>query len=243
MKSPLLRITPLVLFGISCSAVCAPPNSADPRGMDDASPSASLANVSRFEDATPADLAADSTYLLPGFIDKDITLANLRLRFGAANVKRADIEGAEGETSKGVILFANDASRRAELFFRDETRERGVAAIRVHGRKSRWHFNDGVHLGMTLDQLVALNGKPITFSGLDWDYGGAISDWHGGKIAQRDNADPAFSVSLSHGTVGDKDIPLGEGDYRSDDVHFPKQGTLLFVAELNVAFADPDATQ
>jgi hypothetical protein len=35
---------------------------------------------------------------------------------------------------------------------------------------------------MTLAQLEKLNGKPFTFSGFGWDYGGGVAGWGGGKL-------------------------------------------------------------
>ncbi|HEX6833168.1 MAG TPA: hypothetical protein VF132_06500 [Rudaea sp.] len=210
-----------------------------PPGDSDTAHSASLAGVKRWEDATPADLSADATYLLPGYIDGDITFDNLRRRFGAKNVREADIDGAEGETAKGIVLFADDPLRRVELFIRDEKRHRGISEIRVTGERSRWHFANGLKLGMTLDALAALNGKPVTYSGLDWDYGGAISDWNGGRLAQRDEEFPARSVSLNHRESA-SGYPIGEGDYLSDDKKYPNAGKVLFVGELRVAFKGDD---
>jgi hypothetical protein len=207
----------------------------------DASKSASLAGVSKYEDATPADLAADATYLMPGFIDKSISIDNLRRRFGAANVKRATLDGAEGETFKGIVLFANDPSRRAELLFADQERARGIGSIRVRGKQSRWHLANGVHLGMSLQELAAANGKPLSFNGLDWDYGGVVTDFHGGKLAQPSDADPSFSIALNHDAAPEKSYPEGEGDYRSDDKRFPKQGSVLYVGDISVDFVDPNA--
>ena len=31
--------------------------------------------------------------------------------------------------------------------------------------------------------MAALNGKPFTLSGFEWDYGGFVSDWQGGALA------------------------------------------------------------
>ncbi len=33
-------------------------------------------------------------------------------------------------------------------------------------------LDNGVKIGTTLSELVKLNGKPFTFTGFDWDYGG-----------------------------------------------------------------------
>ncbi|MET0226397.1 MAG: hypothetical protein ABW187_08160, partial [Dokdonella sp.] len=133
---PILRAMPkrVVLFAIMASLatlteVCAAMQpagapSAMSQDADETAHSASLAGVARWQDADPADLAAAATYRLPGFIDKDITLDNLRRRFGAANVRRADLDGAEGETIKGIVLFDGDPARRAELVFQDQERSR-----------------------------------------------------------------------------------------------------------------------
>jgi len=207
----------------------------------DASKSASLAGVVHDQDATPVDLAADATYALPGFIDRETTLDNLRRRFGASNVTIATIDGAEGETSKGIVLFAGDAARRAELFVQNEEHLRGIASIRVSGKKSRWHFDTGIHAGMRLSDLVVLNGQPVTFTGLDWDYGGSIGDWHNGRLARR-AGDPVFrSISLTHDEAAPaRSYPAGEGQYRSDDPRYPKQGTVLFIGQLLLSFPDAD---
>src|SRR5204862_1014303 len=92
------------------------------------------------------------------------------------------VAGAEGEGFNGIVLFGNDPQRRAEIFFADEANQRGMSSIRVTGVKSRWHFDNGLRVGVTLAELVAKNGAPISYSGLDWDYGGTISDWNGGRL-------------------------------------------------------------
>lgn len=217
-------------------AAAAAPVQPDEEALD-ASSSASLAGVEYDQDATPADLASDETYVLPGFFHGSVTLDDLRTRFGAANVQVTQIEGAEGATGQGIVLFADDPKRRAELFLRDEAELRGLATMRVSGKDSRWHLDNGVRLGMTLDALVALNGKPITFSGLDWDYGGTVGDWHQGRLAQREG-DPVFrAVSLAHDAEPPAGAyPLGDGEYRSDDPRYPRQGTVLHVGALQVTF-------
>lgn len=202
--------------------------------------SASLSNSARYEDATLADLSSDHTYTLPGFIDGEITFANLRLRFGTANVREMKIDGAEGEQVSGIVLFANDPLRRADMFIRDDARHRGIATVRVSGRHSRWHFDNGVQLGMTLDALVIANGKPIVFSGLDWDYGGNVTDWNGGRLAPTKTDKIFRGVQLAHAETATESFPLGEGSFRSDDKKYPKQGGALYVGALLLSFADPD---
>lgn len=213
-----------------------------PEALDAATGSASLAGVVHDQDAQPADLTAEATYRLPGLLRKDSSLEELRQRFGKANVAVETIDGAEGETARGIVLFDADPARRAEIFVQDETTLRGIATVRVRGSQSRWRLDNGLHLGMSLAALVAANGKPITFSGLDWDYGGGIRDWHQGRLAPREGDTVFRAVTLTHGdTVEDGAIPLGDGEFRSDDKRYPRQGELLSVGELLVSFPQPDA--
>ncbi len=218
------------------SAIAAPPAANE---SDEVQHSASLQGVKRWEDATPADLNADSTYLLPGFFHAKVTLENLRRRFGASNVRVGNVAGAEGEEVNGIVLFGSDPQRRAEIFFADEANQRGIGSIRVTGAKSRWHFDNGLRLGTTLAELVAKNGAPISYSGLDWDYGGAISDWHGGRLEALSRGVPPTSIGLNHGANA-SGFPLGEGTYRSDDKKYPHALSALYVGMLSVDFEDRD---
>ena len=220
----------------ACSAIAAPPAAND---ADEVQHSASLQGVKRWEDATPADLNADATYLLPGFFHAKVTLENVRRRFGASNVRVGKLAGAEGEEFTGIVLFGNDPQRRAELTFADEAKQRGVGSIRVTGAKSRWHFDNGLHLGTTLAELVAKNGAPISYSGLDWDYGGSISDWHGGQLEALSRRAPPLSISLNHAENA-SGYPLGEGTYRSDDKKYARALSTLYIGMLAVDFEDRD---
>ena len=133
--------------------------------------------------------------------------------------------------------------RRAEIFPQDDATLSGIASIRVSGTTSRWQLDNGLRLGMTLAELVAANGKPVSFSGLGWDYGGGILDWHGGRLAPPDGGTLFFAVGLTHGEVSDDDsIPAGDSQFRSDDARYPRQGTILFVGQLLVSFPTPMET-
>lgn len=186
---------------------------------------------------TPLDLADARSYRLPGALRARDTLADLRTRFGKANVTVETLDGAEGETSPGVVLFADDPARRAELFMQDDTL-RGIASVRVSGAASRWHLDNGIRPGLTLARLAAMNGKPVTFNGLDWDYGGTVTDWHGGALAPAKNPPVFVSVALTHAGNA-SGYPQGEGDYRSDSKRYPRQGTVLTVGQLMLTFPDP----
>jgi hypothetical protein len=185
-------------------------------------------------------LAADRTYALPGLISRDSTLDSLRATFGAQNVGVAQIDGAEGETLRGIVLFAPDPERRADLFVADEGTLSGIMTIRVAGERSRWHLESGLHLGATLDELVAFNGAPIGLSGLGWDYGGAVLDWKQGRLASPEGATVFRSVVLAApDDAPEGAFPLGDGEFASDDPSYPDAGRLLRVGEIQVSFPAP----
>lgn len=178
-------------------------------------------------------------YVLPGELTRDTTRAHLEARFGAANVVPQTLDGAEGSTFEGLVLFPNDATRRAEILLPDDGSD-GVSAIRVTGETSRWKLDTGVHPGMTLADLVALNGQPIVFSGLDWDYGGSVLQWNGGKLEPDEGGLVYRSLTLTHpDDAPDGAYPLGDGEYRSDDPKYPQQGNVLRVGQVMVSFVEP----
>jgi hypothetical protein len=191
--------------------------------------------------AAQADLDAERTYELPGLIGRESTLDSLRTTFGAENVSAAQIDGAEGETLRGIVLFAPDPARRADLFVSDEGTLAGIMTIRVAGERSRWHLDNGLRLGATLDELVALNGGPIGYSGLGWDYGGAVLDWKQGRLASPEGATVFRSVVLAASDDAPEGaFPLGDGEFASDDPSYPDAGSRLRVGEIQVSFPAPE---
>lgn len=198
--------------------------------------------MSRWEDAAPADLAAEETYVLPGLIHADVTLDNLRRTFGTGNVTVAEIDGAEGGKVKGVVRFADDPPRRAERFVRDEETQGGVSLARVRAVWSRWHVPRGIRPDIPLGDFVPLNGAAVSFMGLDGGYGGAITGWHGGKAPQRAGdvvgmAGPGHADTPGHADDTDS-CPVGEEVIHRDDKRYPAMGVVLRVSGISVAFGD-----
>jgi len=192
--------------------------------------------------ARPA-LAPATDYVLPGALAPDIGIEQLRQLFGADNVAIDEhLPGAEGEEFRGVRLFADDPSRRARLYFQDSQTLRGLSLAVVDDAGSRWRLDNGVQIGLPLAELAELNGKPLRFYGLDWDYGGIVSDWNGGALAPKDG-DPLrrnARLSLGEDAPAQAAVPIGDGEFSSDDKRYPKQGDLLRVGELSVSFPGED---
>ncbi len=248
-----VRVAVLLLLALTaCRRETAPPSTPSPASVqpiavarpaaapDPALNSASLAGVAEDADATPANLADTDTYRLPGMFAASTSVIWLQQRFGQANVRIADVPGGEGETSRGVILFPDDPARRAYLYFQDEKRLRGLSMVRVMDEGSRWQLDNGVAIGMPLSKLLALNGKSIRFTGFDWDYGGAISDWNGGRLQPVDKAPQRRGISLNHRDGADGAYPMGEDTFSSNDRRYPRLGSVVIVGEISISFPGVD---
>ena len=173
-----------------------------------------------------APLPAIETLLKP-----DDTLASAQARLGAANVVARELDGAEGETFQGWVVYPDDPKRSVDVVL-DEAGTH-PEAIRVSGDATAWTRSDGVRIGLSSLELQTLNGKPFDFSGFDWDYGGGVLDWRGGKL-DPGNA-PRGGVSLCPPENVPEDYPAGDTTFVSSD---PKmQANPAHVCEFLVVIA------
>lgn len=98
-------------------------------------------------------------------------------RFGRENVVNAKLNGAEGQTTLGTVVYPKDPSRRLEVTWWDTARRRGLSGITVRG-KSEWMVRipsktlHTVGLRTSIVELEEANEKPFQISGFGWDYGG-----------------------------------------------------------------------
>jgi len=107
------------------------------------------------------------------------TAASLKKRYGA-EAKTTRVAGAEGEKLKALVLFPKDPARRIEVIFSDDKLTQ-VSGYRLPGENSKWTAA-GLAPGADVATVEAANGQPFDISGFDWDYGGYIEDFHGGKL-------------------------------------------------------------
>ena len=223
-----------LLAGVAALAAC----------QRDAPPSAPLA-IEAPAPATPAPPAetasptvASEDWTLPGTLGPLTTRQALEARFGKANVREETFDGAEGiGTYPALVVFPDDPSRRLELVLDAEDKDAPIQELRVRAPGSRWRDASGLRMGMTLSELVALNGAPISFYGLEWDYGGTVQDWHGGRLANAAGAALFRRVTLGAraGTSPDA-VPIGDSVFRSDDPRLAGVGNALEVAEFGISW-------
>lgn len=172
-------------------------------------------------EAVVAPAPRDDAWRLPGAFAADTTVEALRHRFGAANVHIAPVPLGEGQTERGVVLFADDPARRVYVHFHDPEALLGLRAVRVVDAGSRWQLEPGVRIGMPASALVALNGAPVSYLGFDWDYGGTVIDWHGGRLADSPlRAIVRLRLVRPPDTAPGFAVPTGDGTFHSDDARY-----------------------
>ncbi|HEY4143199.1 MAG TPA: hypothetical protein VGM57_17410 [Pseudolabrys sp.] len=151
----------------------------------------------------------------------DSNFAKLQQSFGAANVTNEQIDGAEGDKVRVTVLFAKIKARRIEISWNNKARKR-INMVTL-GHSTQW-VASGVQIGSTLAEVEALNGKPFTLAGFDWDYAGTVTDWQDGKLETlpggcrlgvRFDADRQSPAAARDKVTGDKDFASTDATIRA----------------------------
>lgn len=164
------------------------------------------------EQETPAGAPPKNDFVIvPGervgpFASDAATETDLVKAFGEANVEAASIGVGEGFELPGFKVFPG-TKNELEVAYDPDTNPNRPAFIRVSQEETPWKTDAGVTLGITLQELQQLNGKPFLFSGFGWDYGGRVTDWNGGAfnanlMISLDN----FSENAPEDIFGDREI-------------------------------------
>lgn len=241
MRKKHASVSTVFCLGLVLLCSCRPaPQDAAATGMNApaANPASASAAKVPLQPQAPATMPA--TWILPGDFSPDTTLQDLQQRYGAGNVMVQDIPGAEGESFRGVMLFPDDPPHRATIYFQDEKNLRGLSMVSVDEANSQWKLASGVGIGMLLAEVQGKNGKPFAFSGFDWDYGGTVTDWKGGKLQPADDnaVSERMQLRMPESDVGDKAYPQGDSRFSSDDPRWKDLG--ITVGGFSVGFPGED---
>jgi hypothetical protein len=117
-----------------------------------------------------------------GAFARDASRDSLIRAFGKANVKEESVDGAEGETLSATVIFPADPARRVEVFWFDEQKRRKPSTFRV--REGFAGKVLGLGLGATLHDVETANGGKLSLNGFEWDMGGWVTSFEGGKLAK-----------------------------------------------------------
>ncbi|QIP12720.1 hypothetical protein G8759_08820 [Spirosoma aureum] len=156
---------------------------------------------------------ADDFLIVPGKqvgpIRPSTSEAELLRLLGPSVVTVGDtLYGAEGEEFLGATLYKGTADEVQVIFTDNEKRTRPQTVLIRPKRfddeglpipdvaPTRWVTASGLRIGTTLKELEKRNGKPFKIWGFEWDYGGMVSSWQGGKLTSSDKKS-FLSISLA----------------------------------------------
>lgn len=156
-----------------------------------------------------------------------VDLQGLEKKYGANNIiKKATFETGEGsfETTK---LFS-DTDKEVHIYWQDGKEFKQIQDVVVKGKldenaklkkNSPWVSKLGLRLGMRMSEVIALNGKTFTITGIGWDLGGNVVSWEGGKLANK-NANVRFNdYTDDMGGLKEADYNTIIGDREFDTKH------------------------
>lgn len=114
--------------------------------------------------------------------------------FGKENVAFDTVYGAEGEMSFATLLYPS-TSNQVLITWKNMKKRKGMYRIEHTAwydqdserllMDSRWKTEDGLALGTSMAKLVEANGKPLTFYGFGWDFGGTVSSFNKGTFEKK----------------------------------------------------------
>ncbi len=200
--------------------------------------------VDAAEPPQPA-LAQSRQLICAGSLSAAASADGLAAAFGASNVTHEDLKFPEGETMPGTVLFANRPSDRLEILWKDSEARRGPEAVMVRmwdiDGRSHWRSPTGVTLGLDLQRVEALNGRPFQLLGFAWDYEGGVMSWADGRLAGDQPGDCRLSVRFTLGDIGpnaarQRWFEDASGDKEFSSSHPAMQGLRPVVREVVLSY-------
>jgi hypothetical protein len=117
-----------------------------------------------------------------GVFARDTTHAKLAAEFGAKNVVFKEVDGQEGTKDKATVLFDDDPTRRAVVYWRDLNARANPSRINI-GAPSTWMGPGGIHNGLPLKDVEKLNGTAFKLNGFGWEGAGFVAGFKGALAA------------------------------------------------------------
>ena len=101
--------------------------------------------------------------------------------FGPGNVSRGQVNTSKVNMEPATLIYPS-TSNEIRITWKNEERTR-VKAIYIDQQGGKWKTAGGIRIGISLTDLCKINEAPVSFYGLNWEYGGTIESWKNGKLA------------------------------------------------------------
>jgi len=100
----------------------------------------------------------------------------LYIHYGEKNISKEKL--LSPEANEGIDQYVLFKGTENALYIRYDDAQPWISVK----TKSDIELPHGLKVGMTVDDLIAINGQQLTFYGFGWDHGGLVSSFNGGKL-------------------------------------------------------------
>jgi hypothetical protein len=125
--------------------------------------------------------APANTVTCGGVFVKDTTHLKLAIKYDSRNIVFGEVDGPDGTKIKATILYPNEAKRRLEVIWNNDTARTDLSMVVINGQ-SQWSAPKGLKLGTQLATLEKINGRPFKLSSFDADGSASVLGWEGGAL-------------------------------------------------------------
>lgn len=142
------------------------------------------------------------------------------------NIQGRDSYDYEGTLQgKEYVLYSNTKNEVVVRFENNESNQ-----ICMRSKNSEWRLPYNLYVGMTLKEVIAVNGKDFKLYGFEWDYSGGLASWENGNLQDKEvsivlSAPDNVNSSLYQKFIGEKQYDTNSQELRSLG---------LFVAEITL---------
>lgn len=166
-----------------------------------------------------------------GLIRANTSEKDLHRIFGLESVLDWDILIGEGESIPGTVVKAKDQPCTIGIIWKDTVNKKKPKEVRFHGSGCKWKTKEGVTLGMSLQELEQINGKPFKLTGFAWDYGGTFMSSDNGKLSFLDRIPDADNKPISGKMLIRLQPKFSETDSSMEDTFLSVSGDELFESQ------------
>lgn len=162
----------------------------------------------------------DARYLVTaqsfGLVPLDATYETLIRTFGKERVTDEKMYRAP-DSDETVIKTVINKDKIDEIVIQwdDDYFHKKILNIEAYKDNHPYKTAEGVRFGTTLAELAKINGAKISFSGFGWDFGGLITDFHGGKLTYKEGSSH-IGYSLEVNLTQDYNEILGDQTIDTD---------------------------
>lgn len=181
-------------------------------------------------------LVTDSSW---GMIRSQMDIGQLQSVYGKNNLLDIRECDAECMDSIDVTKLFPGTKNEVTIYWDDTAYHKIIREINCFGDNPDWHSAEGIKMGSGLRDLLAINGKKISFYGFGWDYSGGVVGFNGGKL---ENSFIQYRLGYKEGVKVDNSL-YGDTALDSDMPEVQKILDQIYVEWITLNFLRPSAEE